>query len=75
MQKGEDTVDDGNDNSSSSVSEDIVYKGRIESVLVLLSDSYSEEEILICNSRLFLYPAYLLLLSNYYLNKFYIILF
>jgi len=36
-----------------------VYKGSMEPVLVLLSDSYFEDdEILVCDSRYFSYPAY-----------------
>jgi len=36
-----------------------VYKGSIEPVLVLLSDSYSEDdEISVCDSRYSSYPAY-----------------
>ena len=78
LQKEGSTVDDGDDNSSGGVDGDNVYRGKAEPVLVLSSDLYSEEEILICNSRLSPCPAYmfyLLLLSNYYSNKFYIILF
>jgi len=38
---------------------DDVYKGSMELVLVLLSDSYSEDdEILVCDSRYSSYPAY-----------------
>jgi len=72
-----DTVDDGDDDSSSSVGRDDVYKGRAEPVLVLLSNSYSKEEILVCDSKPSSCPAYtfyLLLLSDYCPNKFYIIL-
>jgi len=36
-----------------------VYRGRAESVLVLLLDLYSEDdEILVCDSRYSSYPAY-----------------
>ena len=36
-----------------------VYRGRAEFMLVLLSDSYSEDnEILVCDSRYSSYPAY-----------------
>ena len=55
---------------------DDVYRGKAKPVLVLLSDSYSKEEISVCDSRPSSYPAYtfyLLLLSNYCPNKFYTI--
>jgi len=56
---------------------DNIYKEKAEPVLVLLSDLYSEEEILVYDSRPSSYSAYmfyLLLLSGYYPNKFYMIL-
>jgi len=41
------------------VSGDDVYKGRMEPALVLLSDSYSNDDsILVCNSRSSSSPAY-----------------
>ena len=48
MEEGD---DDGGDSD--------VYRGRVEFMLVLLSDSYSEDnEILVCDSRYSSYPAY-----------------
>ena len=37
---------------------DDVYKGRVEPVLVSLSDSYSEDEISVSDSRYSSCPAY-----------------
>ena len=36
-----------------------IYKERVEPVLVSLSDLYPEEEISVCDSRLFSCPAYM----------------
>jgi len=47
------------DDSGSDVSSGNIYKGRAEPILVLLSNSYSEEEILVCDSRLSSCPAYM----------------
>jgi len=50
MGEGDDDSSGGNSN---------VYKGRAEPVLVLLSDLYSkDDEISVCDSRYFSYPAY-----------------
>ena len=35
-----------------------IYRGRAEPVLVSLSDSYSDDEISVCDSRYSSYPAY-----------------
>jgi len=51
-------VDDGNDDGSSSVGSNNVYRGRAEPVLVLLSDLYSEDKISIGDSRYSSCPAY-----------------
>jgi len=40
------------------VGKDGVYTGRAEPVLISLSNSYSEEEILVCDSRPSSCPAY-----------------
>ena len=40
------------------VGKDGIYTGRAEPVLVSLSNLYSEEEILVCNSRPSSCPAY-----------------
>jgi len=37
---------------------DDVYKEKVEPMLVSLSDSYSEDEISVCDSRPSFYPAY-----------------
>ena len=48
MEEGDDDSGDGD-----------VYRGRAESMLVSLSDSYSEDnEILVCDSRYSSYSAY-----------------
>ena len=39
-----DVVDDGDDGSGGGVSGGDIYEGRVEPVLVLLSDLYSEEK-------------------------------
>ena len=49
---------DGDDDSGGGGGGDDVYKGSMEPVLVLLSNSYSEDEILVCDSRYSFYPAY-----------------
>jgi len=51
-------IDDSDDNSSG-VSGDNMYRRRAESLLVLLSDSYSEEKISVCDSRSSSCPAYI----------------
>jgi len=46
LYKGGESIDDNNNNSGGSVKGDNIYKGSVEVlVLVLLSDSYSELEI------------------------------
>jgi len=52
-------IDDGDDNGGDIVGSDNMYRGRVEPVLVLLSDSYSEEKISVCDSRLSSCPAYM----------------
>jgi len=52
-------LDDGNDKSRGGVGSDNVYRGKVEPVLVLLSDLYSEEKMLVCNSRSFSCPTYI----------------
>ena len=49
-------MDDGDDDGGGGG--DDVYKGSAEPVLVLLSDLYSKDEILVCDSRYSSYPAY-----------------
>ena len=44
-------VDIGDDDSSGGVDDDNIYKRRTEPVLVLLSNSYPDNEISISNSR------------------------
>jgi len=39
------------DNGGNGMGRDNIYKGRAEPVLVSLSDSYSNDEISICDSR------------------------
>ncbi len=46
-------------NGGSRIGGDDVYRGRVEPVLVLLSDSYSEEKILVCDNRSSSCPAYM----------------
>jgi len=43
-------VDDGNGGGASGASGNDVYKGRVEPVLVSLSNPYSNNEISICDS-------------------------
>ena len=51
-------IGDGDDDGSGEGGED-VYKGRVEPVLVSLSDSYSEDNsISVCDSRPSSCPAY-----------------
>jgi len=47
------------EDGGSSVGSDDVYRGRVEPVLVSLSDSYSEKKILVCDSRSSSCPAYM----------------
>jgi len=48
----EGVVNNGDDGGGGGgVGSDNVYRGRVESVLVLLSNLYSEEKILVCDSR------------------------
>jgi len=58
-------VDDGNDDGGGGVGGDDVYRGRVELVLILLSDSYYEEKILVCDSRSSSCPAYMFLLTTF----------
>ena len=53
-------MEEGDDDSGGSDGGDgDVYRGRAESMLVSLSDSYSEDnEILVCDSRYSSYSAY-----------------
>ena len=54
---GEGDVEGG----SGSVGGEDVYNGRVEPVLVSLSDSYSEDDsIFVCDSRLSSCPAYMI---------------
>ena len=61
-------IDNGDDNGSNDV-----YRRRVEPILVLLSNLYSEEKILVCDSRSFFCPTYT---SYFYycLKEFYTIL-
>ena len=63
----------GDDDEVGDISDDNIYRGRAESVLVSLSDSYSEEKILVCDSRSSFCPAYM---SYFYYcpKEFYVIL-
>jgi len=49
----------GDANGGGSVDRDDVYSGRMEPVLVSLSDLYSEEEISVCGNRPSSYPAFM----------------
>ena len=67
-------IDDGNEDEDVGIGSDNIYRGRAEPVLVSLSDSYSEEKILVCDSRSSSCPAY----TSYfycYSKEFYVILF
>jgi len=56
---GESIGDVNDEGGGGGVGGDDVYKGRTEPVLVLVSDSYSEDEIIsICDSRPSSSPAY-----------------
>ena len=52
-------VDVGDNDSGGGVGGDDMQRGRVEPVLVLLSNLYSEEEILVCDSRPSSCPAYM----------------
>jgi len=52
-------LDDGNDKSGGEVGSDNVYREKAEPVLVLLSDLYSEEKMLVCDSRSSSCPTYM----------------
>ena len=64
-------VDIGDDDSGEDVGSNDVWRGRVESVLVSLSNSYFEDKISVGNSRLSSCPAYtsLLTTSDYCLNQ------
>ena len=56
---GRESIGDVNDEGGGGVGGNDVYKGRTEPVLVLVSDLYSEDEIIsICDSRPSSSPAY-----------------
>jgi len=65
---------DGEDDSGSGEESDNIYKRSVESVLVSLSNLYSNDEISVSNSRYSFCPAYTvtnyftLLTTNLYLN-------
>jgi len=49
---------DGEDDDSSGKEDNDVYKGNVELVLVSLSDSYSDNKILVSDSRYSSCPTY-----------------
>jgi len=51
-------MEDGEDNGGSGEGGDNVYKGSVKPVLVLLSNSYSDDEISVSDSRYSSCPAY-----------------
>jgi len=51
-------IDDGDDNGGGCVGSNDIYRERAEPMLVLLSDSYSEEKISVYDSRSSSCPAY-----------------
>ena len=56
---GGESIGDVDDEGGGGVGGDDVYKGKTKPALVLVSDSYSKDEIiLICDSRLSSSPAY-----------------
>ena len=56
---GRESIGDVDDEGGGSVGDDDVYKGKTEPALVLVSDSYSKDKIiLICDSRPSSSPAY-----------------
>jgi len=55
----EGVVDAGNNDGGGGMGSNDIYRERAEPVLVLLSDSYSKEKILVGNSRSSSYPAYM----------------
>ena len=71
-------IDNGDNDGSSGIGSDNVYRGRVEPMLILLSDLYSEEKILVCDSRSSSCPVYtfycLFFFFNYCLSKIYMIL-
>ena len=61
---GGESIGDVDDEGGGGVGGDNVYKGRTEPALVLVSDSYSEDEIiLLCDSRPSSSPVYTI--TNY----------
>ena len=52
-------VDVGDDDNGGGVGGNDVYRGRRESTLVLLSDSYPNNEISVSDGRPSSYPAYM----------------
>jgi len=55
---GKKLISNGDNNAGGGVCSNDVYNRRIEPVLVLLSDSYSIDEILVGGSKLSSCPAY-----------------
>jgi len=55
---GEKSIGDGDNDTGGSVGSDDVYSRRVEPVLVLLSDLYSNKGIFVSDSRLSSYLAY-----------------
>ena len=51
-------VDVGNDNNGGGVGCDDIYRGRMEPILVLLSDLYPDNKISVSDSRPSSCPAY-----------------
>jgi len=59
LYEGGESMGDGNDDCGGGEGGEDVYKGKTEPVLVSVSDSYSEDEIIsVCGSRPSLSPAY-----------------
>jgi len=52
-------IDVGNDNNGGGIEDNNMYRGRTEPTLVLLSDSYPNDEISVSDGRPSSYPAYM----------------
>ena len=52
-------IDDGDEDGGGGVGGNDMYRGKVEPVLVLLSNSYFEEKISVCDSRFSSCPAYM----------------
>jgi len=66
-------IDDNDNDGGGGMGSDEMYRGRVEPVLVLLSDSYSDNKISVGDSRSSSCPAYMFYFY-YCLEEYYTIL-